>query len=173
MSQLVKCLEWSQCSVGFHLSPPFYQTSWAGVDSVLLSLNRCALKQASQQWCVFCYRSSLLTVGGQGSPPAVGSKHFSSLPAFNSHCVFVELLLLCAPVISLLELICVKWEAASCCLCSWKLQVLGEGWESDKATITYQYQIPRYVTIASFDYQPSPKPVASFLPGRMSWGAGH
>lgn len=41
MSQSAKCLEWSQCSVGFHLSPPFChneekaQTSWAGVDSVL------------------------------------------------------------------------------------------------------------------------------------------
>lgn len=50
--------------------------------------------------------------------------------------MFHRIALLCAPVILLLELLCMKCEVASCCRYSWKLQVLAEGWESDEAMVS-------------------------------------
>jgi hypothetical protein len=55
--------------------------------------------------------------------------------------MFHRIALLCIPVILLLELLCVKCEVASCCRCSWKLQISAEVWESDEAMVTYLLDI--------------------------------
>lgn len=101
-----------------------------GSESVSIETMRCLRTQV----CTADSRRALLP---EGRPLAVESIHFTSLHSFNFNCMFHRIALLCVPVILLRELLCVKCEVASCCRCSWKLQVSAEVWESGEAVVTY------------------------------------